>query len=78
MPDDELKWKFLKEHADFSQSTIDNMERMLIDDFLNGIQTLKNNMGNLRLNGGYQSLMNIEKMLRDLLNRNKNDGVYNY
>lgn len=78
MPDDELKWKFLKQHADFSQSTIDNMERMLIEDFLNGIQSLKNNMDNLRLNGGYQSLMNIEKMLRDLLNRNKNDGVYNY
>lgn len=78
LPEDEIKWKFLKHHGDFARTTVENMERMLIEDFIKNLQTLKNNVHELHLNGDYQSLTNIEKMLKDLLNRSRNDGVYNY
>lgn len=78
LPEDEIKWKFLKQHGDFARTTVENMERMLIEDFIKNLQTLKKNVHELHLNGDYQSLTNIEKMLKDLLNRSRNDGVYNY
>ena len=76
--DQDTGWLIASESYDLSQQTINSMQDILLIEFIKEVQSMIKNPREMRLRGGIQSLRNVERMLQDLLNRNNNDGVYNY